>query len=176
MTDHSRMPDDVAAASECHQRHLQSPDPSTTLGPDRFGERSPPALIIAQAVRTLARLGVLVLFLWLTLKVDLVIFAGVLLAISLRRAADRVSGLTGIPVGGTLALVVLLVSVSSPGWVGFSHKRSPARSTNFPTVPAAAAKVGSIVGQSSIGKILMEHISSTSIKQSPIIMLQNFSA
>ena len=49
------------------------------------------------------------LFLWFTLKVDLVIFAGVLLAISTRRAADRVTGLTGIPVGGTLALVVLLV-------------------------------------------------------------------
>jgi hypothetical protein len=172
MTDHSKMSDDVAPASERHQHHFQSPDPSTTLRPDRFGERSPPALIIARAVRTL---GILVLFLWLTLKVDLVIFAGVLLAISLHRAADRVSGPTGIPVGGTLALVVLLVSVSSPGWVGFSHKRSPARSTNFPTVPAAAAKVGSIVGQSSIGNILTEHISSTNIKQSAIIMLQNFS-
>ena len=41
-------------------------------------------------------------------------------------------------------------------------------------LPAAAAKVGSIVGQSSLGKILMEHISSTIIKQSPITMLQNF--
>jgi len=41
-------------------------------------------------------------------------------------------------------------------------------------LPAAAAKVGSIIGQSSVGKIITEHISSTGIKQSPLTMLQNF--
>ena len=115
------------------------------------------------------------LFLWLTLRVDLVIFAGVLLAICLRRAADRVSGLTGIPVGGTLALVVLLVLgfFAGMGWF-FSQAIASQIDQLSQQLPAAAAKVGSIVGQSSVGKILMEHISSTSIKQSPITMLQNF--
>lgn len=115
------------------------------------------------------------LFLWLTLKVDLVILAGVLLAICLRRAADRVNGLTGIPVGGTLALVVLLVLgfFAGMGWF-FSQAIASQIDQLSQQLPAAAAKLGSILGQSSVGKILMEHMSSTGIKQSPIAMLQNF--
>ena len=175
MADHSNMPDGVVSARECSQRHLQSPDPSTTPVSDRLGGRSPPALVITQAVRTLAWLGILVLFLWLTLKVDLVIFAGVLFAICLRRVADRVSGLTGIPVGGTLALVELLVLAffAGMGWF-FSQAIASQVDQLSQQLPAAAAKVGSIIGQSSVGKIITEHISSTGIKQSPLTMLQKF--
>src|SRR5262249_6217831 len=59
-----------------------------------------------------------VLFLWLTLKVDLVIFAGVLFGICLRRTAEALSRLTGLPAGWSLLAVVLviLVFLAGVGW------------------------------------------------------------
>ena len=59
--------------------------------------------------------GLLLLFVWLTLNIDLVIFAGVLLALCLRRASERVRHHTGLPIGLALALVVLIV-IHSSGW------------------------------------------------------------
>jgi predicted PurR-regulated permease PerM len=111
-----------------------------------------------------------VLFLWLTLNVDLIIFAGVL-----RRAADRMSGFTRIPVGVALPLVVLLVLAFLAG-IGWFFAQAIASQIDQLTqqLPAAAAKVGTIVRQSSLGKIFMKHISSTSIMESPTTMLQKF--
>jgi predicted PurR-regulated permease PerM len=54
----------------------------------------------------LAVLALLVLFLWLTIKVDLVLFGGVLLAICLRTAADRLSLRTGLSAGWALLVVI----------------------------------------------------------------------
>jgi predicted PurR-regulated permease PerM len=124
----------------------------------------------ARAIRTLAWVGILVLFLWLTLNVDLIIFAGVL-----RRAADRMSGFTRIPVGVALPLVVLPVLAFLAG-IGWFFAQAIANQIDQLTqqLPAAAAKVGTIVRQSSLGKIFMEHISSTSIMESPTTMLQKF--
>ena len=62
-----------------------------------------------RALAYLALVGLAVLFLWLTLRVDLVIFGGVLFAISLRRAAEALSRWTRLPVGWSLLAVVLLI-------------------------------------------------------------------
>jgi predicted PurR-regulated permease PerM len=98
----------------------------------------------ARAIRTLAWVGILVLFLWLTLNVDLIIFAGVL-----RRAADRMSGFTRIPVGVALPLVVLPVLAFLAG-IGWFFAQAIANQIDQLTqqLPAAAAKVGTIVRQS----------------------------
>lgn len=135
----------------------------------------PPTLIIARAVRTLAWVGVLLLFLWLTLKVDLVIFAGVLLAICVRRAADRVSELTGITVAGALAIVVLLVLgfLAGIGWF-FSQAIASQIDQLSHQLPAAAEQFRTILSQSSLGKALIEHLSPTSINPSLSTMVQNF--
>ena len=53
--------------------------------------------------------GLAVLFLWLTIRVDLVIFAGVLFGICLRRTAAAVRRLTRLPIGWSLVVVALLV-------------------------------------------------------------------
>jgi hypothetical protein len=62
-------------------------------------QRLQTAVTIPRALAYLALAGLAVLFLWLTLRVDLVIFGGVLFAISLRRAAEALSRLTRLPVG-----------------------------------------------------------------------------
>ena len=59
-------------------------------------------MTIPRALAYLALVGLAVLFLWLTLRVDLVIFGGVLFAISLRRAAEALSRWTRLPVGWSL--------------------------------------------------------------------------
>ena len=66
-------------------------------------------MTIPRALAYLALVGLAVLFLWLTLRVDLVIFGGVLFAISLRRAAEALSRWTRLPVGWSLLAVVLLI-------------------------------------------------------------------
>lgn len=68
------------------------------------------------------RLGVL--FLWLPIEVDLVVFAGILLAIVLRRLAEWVSGLAGVSVGWALALVLvaIVLILAGIGWSFFSQQ------------------------------------------------------
>jgi hypothetical protein len=60
------------------------------------------AATIPRALGYMTFIGLTVLFVWLTLRVDLIIFAGVLFAISLRRAAEALARLIGLPVGWSL--------------------------------------------------------------------------
>jgi predicted PurR-regulated permease PerM len=64
-----------------------------------------------QVLIKLALLALLVLFLWLTIKVDLVLFGGILLAICLRTAADRLSLRTGFSGGWALLAVVAAIVI-----------------------------------------------------------------
>jgi predicted PurR-regulated permease PerM len=150
-------------------------DPSRLDQPSRFATPFPSALDIARAVRSLAWLGILVLFLALTLKVDLVIFAGVLLAISLRRTADRVSRLTRIPTGWAVVLVLLLVLAffAGIGWF-FSQAIASQIDQLSRQLPAAADKFEAIISQSSLGKVVIEHLTPASISPSTMTVLQNF--
>ena len=131
-------------------------------------------LTIARPVRTLAWLGILVLPVAHAKGRSRHFRRGAARNMP-ASAADRVSGLTGIPVGGTLALVVRLVLgfFAGMGWF-FSQATASQIDQLSRQLPTAAAKVGSIVGQSSVGKILMEHICFTSIKQPSITMLETF--
>jgi hypothetical protein len=54
-------------------------------------DRPDPGITIPRALGYMTLAGLAALFLWLTLRVDLVIFAGVLLAVCLRRAAEALS-------------------------------------------------------------------------------------
>jgi predicted PurR-regulated permease PerM len=136
---------------------------------------SPSAQGIARALRGLAWLGILGLFLALTLQVDLVILVGVMLAICLRRAADGVSRLTGIPTGWAVALVALLVLgfFAGIGWF-FSQVIASQIDQLSQQLPVAAEKFESIISRSSLGKVLIEHLNPASINPSPMTVLQNF--
>jgi predicted PurR-regulated permease PerM len=176
MTDRSKTPNEGARVRQRPRQDRFDPsDPSRLDRPSRFATPFPSALDIARAVRSLAWLGILGLFLALTLKVDLAIFAGVLLAISLRRAADLVSRLTGIPAGCAVVLVVLLVVgfFAGIGWF-FSQAIASQIDQLSRQLPAAAAKFESIISQSSLGKVLIEHLKPASINASPMTLLQNF--
>jgi predicted PurR-regulated permease PerM len=172
MANDSKTPGD---AVQLHRRCFEPSDTPRFHGPGRFAALSPSALSIARAVRSLAWLGILGLFLALTLKVDLVIFAGVLLAICLRRAADQVSSLTGIPASWAVALVVFSVLgfFAGIGWF-FSQAIASQIDQLSQQLPAAAERFQSIVSESSLGKVLIEHLKPASINPSPMTVLQNF--
>jgi predicted PurR-regulated permease PerM len=129
------------------------------VGPNRSDAASSPAQVIARALLYLAVTGLAVLFVWLTIKVDLVIFAGILLAICLRRCADGVSRLTRLPHGWALAVVLLLIvlSIAAIGWF-FSQAITSQIAALSQQLPAAAEKVSKAFGQSALGKALTQHI------------------
>lgn len=138
-------------------------------------QKLPAGVTIPRALVYLALIGLGVLFIWLTLRVDLVIFGGVLFAISLRRAAGGFSRLTTMPVGWSLAAVVLLILLffSGVGWF-FSQSIAGQMSALSQQLPVAAAKVGNMISQSAIGKALAQHVDTSTVQTSPTSMLQSF--
>ena len=138
-------------------------------------QRLQAGVTIPRALAYLAVVALAVLFLWLTLRVDLVIFGGVLFAISLRRAAEALSRLTKLPVGWSLLAVVLLIIAffSGIGWF-FSQAIAGQITELSQQLPAAATKVGNMISQSAIGKILNQHVDTASVQASPTTLLQSF--
>jgi len=67
------------------------------------------AVTIPRALAYMTLVGLAVLFLWLTIRVDLVIFAGVLFGICLHRTAEALRRLSRLSIGWSLFVVVLLV-------------------------------------------------------------------
>lgn len=143
---------------------LSSPDPSPGA----------PAAQIARMLFHLALLGVAVLFVWLTLKVDLVIFAGVLLAVGLRHAAVCFGRLTKLPIGWALVAVVVLILVVFAG-IGWFFSQGIAGQINqlSQQLPAAFTKLAGTISKSAIGKTVSQHISATSIHPSPTGMVED---
>lgn len=133
------------------------------------------AAAIARALGYLALAGLSVLFLWLTLRVDLVIFAGVLLAICLHRTAEGLSRLTGISGGWALAAVILLILVFLAG-IGWFFSEAIAGQINELSrqLPAAAEKVSKMIGQSDLGSTIMQHLNFANIQTSPTGMAERF--
>lgn len=127
----------------------------------------------ALAYMTLVALGVL--FVWLTLQVDLVIFAGVLLGVSLYRAAALLSRVTRLPAGWALLAVVLLILALSAG-IGWFFAQAIASQINqlSQQLPAAAEKVRSMISQSDLGKALMQHVDTGNVQTSPARVLGSF--
>lgn len=128
---------------------------------------------IPRALAYLAVTALAVLFLWLTLKVVLVIFAGVLLAVSLRRTADHMSRLVGFGPGLALAVVVLLILLffALAGWL-FSRGIASQMDQLSRQLPAAVDKLATMIGQSDDGRILNQHLSTQNIATSPASVIQ----
>lgn len=150
-------------------------DCTTPLSAEVAPQRSQAAVTIPRALAYMTLVGLNVLFLWLTLRVDLVIFAGVLLAVCLRQAANWVNAFTKLPVGWALAVVVLLILALFAG-IGWFSSQAIAGQINelSQRLPAAAEKVGNMIGQSGVGKTLMRHLDTDNIETSPASMFQSF--
>jgi predicted PurR-regulated permease PerM len=133
------------------------------------------AVTIPRALAYMTLIGLAVLFLWLTIQVDLVIFGGVLFGICLRRVAEALSRLTGLRVGWSLLVAVLLILVFFAG-IGWFFSQSIASQIDqlSQRLPAAAEKVGNMISQSSIGKAVMQHLNTDNLQTSPTTMLQSF--
>jgi predicted PurR-regulated permease PerM len=131
--------------------------------------------MIPRSLAGLALVGLAVLFVWLTLRVDLVIFGGVLFGISLRRAAEAMSRLTRLPPSWSLLTVVLLILAffSALGWF-FSQAIASQINELSIQLPAAAEKLGDRISQSGPGKALMQHIDTGTVQTSATSMLQGF--
>ncbi|HXC89693.1 MAG TPA: AI-2E family transporter [Stellaceae bacterium] len=136
--------------------------------------RLAPEASVARALTNLALVALAVLFLWLTVKVDLVIFAGVLFGICLRRAADGLSRLTRLPAGWALLVVVLLIVgfFASGGWF-FSQSIVEQINQLSVQLPAAAVKVGHMITGSHLGRTVLQHIDAGRLQTSPASMLQS---
>jgi predicted PurR-regulated permease PerM len=120
-------------------------------------------------------IGLAVLFLWLTIRVDLVIFAGVLFGICLRRTAEALSRLTRLPTSWSLLVVALLVLAFFVGmsWF-FSEKMAGQINELSEQLPVAAAKVENMISQSSLGKLLMQRLVLHDLQTFSTSVLQNF--
>jgi predicted PurR-regulated permease PerM len=140
-------------------------------------DRSPtgPVDKIVRTLGYLALLGVAVLFVWLTLKVDLVIFAGVLLAVGLRHPAVCLGRVTSLPAGWALVVVVLVILgiFSGIGWF-FSQGIASQIDQLSQQLPAAFVKLTGIVSKSGIGKTIAQHVSTTNLQTSPAGMIEDF--
>jgi predicted PurR-regulated permease PerM len=133
------------------------------------------AVSIPRALAYMTLIGLAVLFLWLTIRVDLVIFGGTLFGICLRRVAEALSRLTGLRVGWSLLVVVLLILVFFAG-IGWFFAQSIASQIDqlSQQLPVAAEKVGNMISQSSFGKTVMQHLNTDNLQTSPTSVLQSF--
>lgn len=89
-------------------------------------------------LRSAIIIGVVLLFLWVTIRIVLVICAGILLAVFLRGLAETVSRRTGLGIGVSLLAVIaaILVILAAIGW--FFAARIDAQMTMLSTkLPAA---------------------------------------
>ena len=99
-----------------------------------------------------------------------------LLAICLRRAAEWVRHHTGLPIGLALAVVVLVVVTffSAIGWY-FSQAIAYQINQLSVQLPAAATKFSGMVGQSAVGRILIEHLGSADFMPNLSTVVTKFS-
>ena len=133
------------------------------------------AVTIPRALAYMTLVGLAVLFLWLTIRVDLVIFAGVLFGICLHRTAEALRRLSRLSIGWSLFVVVLLVFAFFVGmsWF-FSEKMAGQINELSEQLPAAAAKVENMVRQSTLGKLLMQRLVLHDFQLFSTSMLQSF--
>ena len=130
---------------------------------------------IPRALAYITLVGLAVLFLWLTIRVDLVIFTGVLFGICLRRTAAALRRVTRLPIGWSLLVVVLLILAFFVGMGSFfSVKISSQFAELSEQLPAAAVKVGNMISQSSLGKMLMQRLDIGNFQAFPTTVLQSF--
>jgi predicted PurR-regulated permease PerM len=102
-------------------------------------------------------LGLVLLALWLVGNVLFVIFAGVLLGVLLRGLADWLSRGTGMPVGISLAIVLLAIVVLVAGTAYFLAPRASDQLNQLAVrLPMELHRLGSEIDQTSWGKPIVE--------------------
>jgi predicted PurR-regulated permease PerM len=130
----------------------EKPDPSNSpeTANDRFAARAMVASVI------FVSLVVLTVFLWYSLHVILLIFAGILMAILLRGLADWVKDLTGLGHGLSLAIVLLVIAGV---FVAVGYFAAPSLSDQTTELskrlPAAVAQVKEKLAATRVGAMLL---------------------
>jgi predicted PurR-regulated permease PerM len=118
----------------------------------------------ARAIGGAALTGVAILFLWLTLRIDLVIFAGILLAVFLHGVADHVRAYSRLPYGWALAIVVLAMAAAIVGVAWFFSQAIASQMDQLSRdLPAAIGKVAQQIGQLPLGRTLVQHVKPAAI-------------
>jgi len=153
--------------------------PPVLAPPDRHGGREnaswQAAVTIPRTLAYITLVGLAVLFLWLTIRVDLLIFAGVLFGICLRRTAAALRRLTRLPIGWSLLVVVLLILAFFVGMVWFSSEKISSQINELSErLPAASVTVENMISQSTLGKMLMPRLVIGNFRAFPTTALQSF--
>lgn len=103
-----------------------------------------------------ALIGLAVLLVWLTLRVDLVIFAGLVLAVCLSRTAAIVGRKTGLPQAAAVLAVVLAIVVCVAAGAWFFARRLAVQFTELSQqLSNAVAAIGATIDQSPLGHPLI---------------------
>lgn len=104
-------------------------------------------------------IGLAVLFVWLTIKVDLLIFAGIVLATCLAHAARCLRRVTALPRGVALALVILMIAVFIGGFGWFFAARLANEFGQLSQkLSDAVASIAASINEMPIGHSLMQHM------------------
>jgi len=141
-------------------------DPGLWAGAAEYGR----TVSVPRALAYVTIVAVAILFLWLTLPVDFVIFAGVILAICLRRAADCAARILKAPIG--LAIVVILFAAITmfAGFCWFFSQQIAGQvDLLMQQLPAAAEKVAA-----QIRPYLDEHLDLSQTGTSPLTIVEGF--
>ena len=112
-------------------------------------------LLIGSVLAALA-----LLFLWLTIQVDLVLFGGLLLAAFLRHAAQNASAKAALPLGWSLCAVILAIAITILGllWLAGSALADQAAFLSQ-RLPKDIAEITQWISQSPIGQNLVSKFS-----------------
>lgn len=147
------------------RRPMTDRHPATGMGPNRGPPAEPTrGRSAARAIVGAALVAVGLLFLWLTVRIDLVIFAGILLAVFLRGLTERVCAYSGLSHGWALALVVLVIVAAAAG-IGWFFSQAIASQIDqlSQQLPAALGKVEQQIEQLPLGRSLVQHASPNSL-------------
>lgn len=127
---------------------------------DRYG----PAV---RTLRWVALIGVALLFLWITIRIDLVIFGGVLLAVFLRRLSLLVGRFLGLSDGWALASTVtgIALALGGLGYFFFNSIYGQVEELSRRLPPAISA-TEQLLQNSPIGSSLLDKISPERLMQS----------
>src|SRR5579875_630538 len=141
----SRKPDDEAAAP-CGRAPAAAGPRGAAAAQNRpaGGDRRAIAAI-AGALGAMVLVGLGILFLWLTFRVDLVIFAGLLLA---------------------LVIVLTVLFCAGIGWL-FSQEIAGQIAQLSVQLPAALTTVARAISRSELGKIVLAHVNLGAFRTSP---------
>lgn len=114
---------------------------------------------VTRILRSMMIVGVALLVLWITIKIDLVIFAGVLVSILFHRTAAALGRRTGLSYGWALPLVVaaIVALFAALGWFFFHSVASQVEELSR-RLPEAVSAARQGLEHSAFGRMLVQNI------------------